>query len=321
MTSLTVTLRYGSTPTSGTVEAIPRTANGVVPGNDIMALGPWRTSINGTGSLAGQGTLTFPADDFTDLTWSFRIRWDAGDKTVTFGPYTYDQIIASGVTSLADLIEVEVLEYVATSTLVQRVEALEAGGGGGGGGGGGSVAWVDITGKPLTFPPATHGHPWSEVTGKPTTFPPSAHTHGAGDLTGVVKSVNGVGPDGGGNVVVSGGGGGTTYDSGGRNITALMPSGWSFPDGAPAMRREGKTVHLEIYLATTNGAGTITFPNGFRPWRPTSVVSSAAQIQFYPTSTGSSTYWLDAAAGAAKSLHLSWLTDDAEPVTLPGSPL
>lgn len=34
----------------------------------------------------------------------------------------------------------------------------------GGGGGGGSVAWADVTGKPSTFTPSTHGHAASDIT-------------------------------------------------------------------------------------------------------------------------------------------------------------
>lgn len=33
------------------------------------------------------------------------------------------------------------------------------------GGGSGSVAWGDVTGKPSTFPPATHTHVIADVTG------------------------------------------------------------------------------------------------------------------------------------------------------------
>ena len=44
---------------------------------------------------------------------------------------------------------------------------------GGDGGGGGSVAWVDITGKPSTFPAA-----WADITGKPSTFTPTAQAMG-----------------------------------------------------------------------------------------------------------------------------------------------
>ena len=74
----------------------------------------------------------------------------------------------------------------------------------GGGGPSGPVAWNEVTGKPDTFPPATHqhaqtdiaglgqalagkadavhGHGWSEVTGKPTSYPPAAHAHGWAEI-------------------------------------------------------------------------------------------------------------------------------------------
>lgn len=61
----------------------------------------------------------------------------------------------------------------------------------------GTTLWSGITGKPATFPPATHDHdsaylgktakaadsakadavPWGGITGKPTTFPPATHNH------------------------------------------------------------------------------------------------------------------------------------------------
>lgn len=47
----------------------------------------------------------------------------------------------------------------------------------------GSVTWDNVSGKPATFPPATHTHAWAEVTGKPTTYPSSAHTHLWADIT------------------------------------------------------------------------------------------------------------------------------------------
>jgi hypothetical protein len=46
----------------------------------------------------------------------------------------------------------------------RRLAALEAGGPGGGG----PVAWVDITGKPTTFPPEAHTHVIADVTGLQT---------------------------------------------------------------------------------------------------------------------------------------------------------
>ena len=39
------------------------------------------------------------------------------------------------------------------------------------------LKWNNISGKPSTFPPASHSHSWSSITGKPSTFAPSSHTH------------------------------------------------------------------------------------------------------------------------------------------------
>lgn len=46
-------------------------------------------------------------------------------------------------------------------------------------------SWVAVTGKPSTFPPATHGHAWDDITGKPSSFAPATHNHDWGDLTGI----------------------------------------------------------------------------------------------------------------------------------------
>lgn len=46
-------------------------------------------------------------------------------------------------------------------------------------------SWGDVTGKPETFPAATHGHAWGDITGKPSTFPATAHKHSWAELTGV----------------------------------------------------------------------------------------------------------------------------------------
>lgn len=37
------------------------------------------------------------------------------------------------------------------------------------------AAWATVSGKPATFPPATHAHAYADVTGKPATFPPATH--------------------------------------------------------------------------------------------------------------------------------------------------
>ncbi len=61
---------------------------------------------------------------------------------------------------------------------------------GGGGGAGGPVSWGDVTGKPASYPPATHGHPWSEVADQPESYPPSSHGHALGDVTGAYGRSN-----------------------------------------------------------------------------------------------------------------------------------
>jgi hypothetical protein len=71
--------------------------------------------------------------------------------------------------------------------------------GGGGGGGGGSVAWVDVTGKPSTFPPSTHTHAIADVTGLQTaldgkqpagSYAAASHTHAIGDVTGLQTALD-----------------------------------------------------------------------------------------------------------------------------------
>lgn len=51
-----------------------------------------------------------------------------------------------------------------------------------------SHSWDAVTGKPATFPPDNHSHSWSEITGKPSTFPPASHTHSASQITSGVLS-------------------------------------------------------------------------------------------------------------------------------------
>lgn len=51
-----------------------------------------------------------------------------------------------------------------------------------------SHSWGSITGKPSAFPPDNHSHSWSEITGKPSTFTPASHTHSASQITSGVLS-------------------------------------------------------------------------------------------------------------------------------------
>ena len=42
---------------------------------------------------------------------------------------------------------------------------------------GSTIPWTQITGKPTTYPPASHEHTWTSIDNRPSTFPPSSHTH------------------------------------------------------------------------------------------------------------------------------------------------
>ena len=64
-----------------------------------------------------------------------------------------------------------------------------------GGSSGGSVSWGDVTGKPSTYPPATHTHEISQVDGLQYAL----------DNAGKVKSVNGQLPDENGNITIEAG--------------------------------------------------------------------------------------------------------------------
>jgi hypothetical protein len=98
-------------------------------------------------------------------------------------------------------------------TVGDDIQALRVLVAAGGGGGSGSLAWNDITGKPLTFTPSAHTHPttdiqgfeaavdaliaataftvaWADITGKPATFAPSAHTHVVAEITDFTTEVN-----------------------------------------------------------------------------------------------------------------------------------
>lgn len=67
----------------------------------------------------------------------------------------------------------------------------------GGSGGGGSVAWVDVTGRPSTFPPSAHASNHASGGGDPITpaaigAAAAAHTHAAGDIaSGTVSLARG----------------------------------------------------------------------------------------------------------------------------------
>jgi hypothetical protein len=84
--------------------------------------------------------------------------------------------------------------FAQSSPVYARVQFGSGDAIGGGGGGGGSVAWVDVTGKPSTFPPSTHTHVIGDVTGLQTALDAKAaasHTHAIGDVTGLQTALDG----------------------------------------------------------------------------------------------------------------------------------
>ena len=68
-----------------------------------------------------------------------------------------------------------------------------------GGGEAVDVAWADVTGKPSTFPPATHTHVVADVTGLQDaldgkqasgSYAAATHTHVVADVTGLQAIIN-----------------------------------------------------------------------------------------------------------------------------------
>jgi hypothetical protein len=62
------------------------------------------------------------------------------------------------------------------------------------GGGGGPVAWLDVTGKPSTFPPEAHNQAISTITGLQTALDGKAalsHSHIIADVTGLQAALDG----------------------------------------------------------------------------------------------------------------------------------
>lgn len=79
---------------------------------------------------------------------------------------------------------------------------------------------------------------------------PASHTHGAADLSGVVKTVNGTGPDGAGNVDVAVAGGG------GAPVQHIPPVGQEFTSsffisGTTAHLRSGTATVMPLYVPET----------------------------------------------------------------------
>lgn len=90
------------------------------------------------------------------------------------------------------------------------------------------AAWATVSGKPGTFPPATHAHAYADVTGKPENFPPASHTHPAADVGDIdaAKITTGTLP------VTRGGTGNTTGNAATATLANAVP--WNGVTDKPA---------------------------------------------------------------------------------------
>lgn len=117
-------------------------------------------------------------------------------------------------------------------------------------------------------------------------------------------------------------GGGGDFDTDFRDVSEWFP-GWTFPAaGRPTIRRIGPAVYFDFDSANNPGYAIADFPAGFRPGRQINTRQyglGGTYVEFYPQSE--TAYYVDSPAGSGRSLHLVWLTDDAEPSSLPGTPL
>jgi hypothetical protein len=95
------------------------------------------------------------------------------------------------------------MAYVGSQQIEEIERQLVRRGNLGGTGGGGPVAWNDVTGKPSTFPPSTHGHVIADVIGLQTaldgkqaagSYAPAVHSHVIGDVTGLQAALDGKQP-------------------------------------------------------------------------------------------------------------------------------
>jgi len=124
---------------------------------------------------------------------------------------------------------------------------------------GGSVAWADITGKPSTFPPSTHGHVIADVTGLQTILDGKAalsHTHVIADITGLQTALNTQGmPTGGAAGQVLTKVNATNYNATWQTVTGGTPG----PTGPAGPAGLGfKTEQTLLTNFSTNQESTIT---------------------------------------------------------------
>ena len=147
----------------------------------------WGQSFDGTKNVSGSltsvtditGTGTFTGANLkaTDSVYINGIRlYKSADGVIMLDG---NLAVKGGVTTYAtdEVTASTIMDGVAVDgTTITKVDGvlkvLNAGGGEAG-----SVAWDNITGKPIWIGASKPSYNWSEITSKPTTFTPSSHTH------------------------------------------------------------------------------------------------------------------------------------------------
>ena len=114
-------------------------------------------------------------------------------------------------------------------------------------------------------------------------------------------------------------------DTGWRNISSSIPSGWA---GVIAISRAQNRVTIigsNVRPATTGTTGILDLPSGFRPARKTNGVGDEAGAYRPVFALNFSPYKLEirniAAASSWVDFSITYATKDAWPSSLPGTPL
>lgn len=179
--------------------------------------------------------------------------------------------------------------------------------------------------RAVTGPPGTTE--WDDLTGKPATYPPATHTHEVTDVDGLTARLAAL-----------------EYDSGWRVLTSWDGSGtrvgnWTFPSGvAPTpgsagsvrIRRVGRRVEWLFYGCSWTGNAVLfqsEIPTGFRTgdtgWiAPVSVGLTLADLGTLRRRTWG--FYINDASGKTShttyGTHFGYETNEPIPTTLPGTP-
>lgn len=114
-------------------------------------------------------------------------------------------------------------------------------------------------------------------------------------------------------------------DTGWRNISALLPSGWAGVVAATRTQNRVTIIGTNLRPAATGTTGLIDVPSGFRPARKTNGVGDEAGSYRPVFALNFSPYKLEirniAAANSWVDFSITYVTNDSWPASLPGAPL